>query len=113
MTGSLLPLGEQTLLPQLVPFSVRPGATPKKHLVNASAKNMPESCLILEQNECLEKMALSEELDNGNSPDAEVPESADGLHQLLREGLRAGNRARADVSVCRKGVPAQKDAGGR
>lgn len=61
------------------------------------AKNMLESCLIHEQNECLEKMALSEELDNGNSPDAEVPESADGLHQLLREGLRAGNRARAGV----------------
>lgn len=53
------------------------------------------SCLILKQNAFFFLSASFKDL--GNSPDAEVPESTDRLHQLLREGLRAANRDRAGV----------------
>lgn len=61
------------------------------------AKNLLESCLILKCEGCLFYFfnALFKEL--GNSPDTEVPESTDRLHQLRREGLRAANKDRADM----------------
>lgn len=76
---------------------------PKTHLNPASSSSRMD---------IFKKIALFKELYNRNLPDdGEVPESTDRLHQLLREGLRAGNRQGRCVSMCGKGVRDQNDAG--